>query len=1333
MRPRWRHPVAAAGVLLCAAAVLPANASPSSTADVSPSSTPNASTSSTANAPTSSTPNASTSTANASTITANASTGSTGNAPTASSTSNAPTRSTGDASTNTPNASTSSSPDASTGSTGKRPIVGAANGVSATVTLITGDRARLTHTADGQPAVRLLAGPDGITPDYETSRDGDRVFVYPSSAAGALAGGLVDPEFFDVTGLVAQGYDDAHQQTIPVIAQYGDIARTALAATPAPTGATEAPKALPAVNSMAYPLSKDQAGAAFAELTNTRSRSGRGITKLWLDRAMKTTLADSTAQVGAPAAWKAGLDGTGSTVAVLDTGVDAGHPDLAGRIAQAKDFTGSEYGTDDKVGHGTHVASTIAGTGAESNGKERGVAPGTKLLIGKVLDDSGSGSESDIIAGMQWAVDNKADAISMSLGAPVPATTCDDPIAQAVTQLSNSSSSLFVIAAGNMGAGPSTVSSPGCAPQALTVGAVDSNDATAYFSSRGPVAGTHVEKPELAAPGVGILAANAGGRGVYAYQTMSGTSMATPHVSGAVAIAKQAYPSLTGAQLKNLLVSSADPNIPGDVQEVGAGRLDIAKLLTTAVTGPSSVYGGTYAWPQSGTADKNVNLTYTNSGSTPIDLRLSVEDAVGNDGRPLTAPVVRVPQHVVVPAKSTATVPVTVRPGQKLNPSALGDVTARIVATGRGQRVSTSFNLYLQPTTVSVKVSLIDRAGNPATGASSLDLVNTDTANGERRLNSGATEQVFQVRPGRYYVGAYALTPQTGATGAPASVSYLAQPDLTISRDTTIVLDARKAHQLTVTTQRPTQLGSTTLTFERQWPASWLHSGSMTTGPLTKDLYADVTGTVAKGNGSFEFGHWTRRIAPIVSSMRTTDGLALTPAAAQAGFGNLDGKGGAQLVDGGAGSAAELAGAAGKVALVHLAAGASDSSVQSAAAKAGVTALLLYRDDAVNWLPSVGFAPSPVPVYTVPNTQGAALATKLAAGPVSLTWSASASTPYAYTLGFFDDKQLTGPQRHYVSDRSLGRIDATYNSMGVRTNFEDLTSALRPTGVAFAIGGIDPIAVPSSRTEYLTADGTSWFKSVISSMPWGEVMSDRYRTFKPGQEVKDSWYGGVVAPGVRADNDGAPQLIAERQGDLLGVAPTMWADSAGHWADQGSFGDLGNLELKRDGVTVGTSYDPMGVFTVPADDGSYELTLRTNKIGAPAKIWARSVSTTTTWSFRSHEEPDVYSRALPLLMPRLGLPADGLKTVAASNVTIPARFDTNPGYDAGALTAAKVWTSTDGGTTWTEGSAHLTKQGADLVVDHSGDTGKQVSLRVELTDAHGAKVTQTIDHAYDIR
>lgn len=134
-----------------------------------------------------------------------------------------------------------------------------------------------------------------------------------------------------------------------------------------------------------------------------------------LDGKVKATLDRSTAQINAPAAWKAGYEGQGVKVAVLDTGVDANHPDLAGRVAEAKDFSGSPS-TDDHFGHGTHVAATVGGTGAASSGTRRGVAPRADLLIGKVLGDDGFGSESSVIDGMEWAASQHAKVVNMSLG-----------------------------------------------------------------------------------------------------------------------------------------------------------------------------------------------------------------------------------------------------------------------------------------------------------------------------------------------------------------------------------------------------------------------------------------------------------------------------------------------------------------------------------------------------------------------------------------------------------------------------------------------------------------------------------------------------------------------------------------------------------------------------------------------------------------------------------------------------------------------------------------------------------------------------------------------------
>jgi subtilisin family serine protease len=158
-----------------------------------------------------------------------------------------------------------------------------------------------------------------------------------------------------------------------------------------------------------------------------------------------------------------GATGKGVKVAVLDTGVDATHPDLKGRIAGQKNFT-ETADTVDRFGHGTHVAATIAGTGAAADGERRGVAPDADLLIGKVLDDDGYGSESEIIAGMEWAAAN-APIVSMSLGG-YSDDPANDPLTKAVDELTAKDGALFVVAAGNDGA-PDSIESPGIAGSAL--------------------------------------------------------------------------------------------------------------------------------------------------------------------------------------------------------------------------------------------------------------------------------------------------------------------------------------------------------------------------------------------------------------------------------------------------------------------------------------------------------------------------------------------------------------------------------------------------------------------------------------------------------------------------------------------------------------------------------------------------------------------------------------------------------------------------------------------------------------------------------------------------
>lgn len=271
--------------------------------------------------------------------------------------------------------------------------------------------------------------------------------------------------------------------------------------------------------------------------------------------------------------------GNNVVVAVLDTGVYP-HPDLTkpkNRILYFKDFINNKEHPYDDNGHGTHVAGTIAGNGTMSKGKYNGIAPEAKIIGIKVLDSNGSGNTSDILAGMQWVLDNKDKynirIVSLSLGSKPNKTTTLDPLIKGVNALWENNL-VVVAAAGNSGPKKSTIASPGVSPKIITVGASDdmrtiepSDDGIADFSSRGPV-GCCGKKPDLVAPGVNIIS-TATDREYNGdknspnldnmskpYRTMSGTSVSTPIVSGCIALILEKYPSLSPDDVKKLLKKS---------------------------------------------------------------------------------------------------------------------------------------------------------------------------------------------------------------------------------------------------------------------------------------------------------------------------------------------------------------------------------------------------------------------------------------------------------------------------------------------------------------------------------------------------------------------------------------------------------------------------------------------------------------------------------------------------------------------------------------------------------------------------------------------------------
>jgi len=387
-----------------------------------------------------------------------------------------------------------------------------------------------------------------------------------------------------------------------------------------------------------------------------------GIAYISPNRPMKGSLDITTQTVNANLVWPLGYTGTGVGVAVIDSGVALRH-DLTGpngatsRVVYSQNFV-SGQDTTDGYGHGTHVAGIIGGNGDDSTGSLfsrtfKGVAPNVNIISLKVLDQYGNGQEADVISAIQTAIALKnaynIRVINLSLGRPVFESYTLDPLCQAV-EAAYQAGIVVVAAAGNYGRdnsrntrGYGTIASPGNDPYVITVGATNAkgtpspyDDQIASYSAKGPTAIDHIVKPDIVAPGNGVVSLLAstsctlyahsnlthvsntydmvGTSGTStSYLKLSGTSMATPVVAGAAALLIQKTPSLTPDQVKERLMRSARKILPAymssidvitfnsysmiaDIFTVGAGYLDINAalqnndLINVPAMSPSVIY-----------------------------------------------------------------------------------------------------------------------------------------------------------------------------------------------------------------------------------------------------------------------------------------------------------------------------------------------------------------------------------------------------------------------------------------------------------------------------------------------------------------------------------------------------------------------------------------------------------------------------------------------------------------------------------------------------------------------------------------------------------------------
>lgn len=270
--------------------------------------------------------------------------------------------------------------------------------------------------------------------------------------------------------------------------------------------------------------------------------------------------------------------GKGVGVALFDTGIYP-HMDFGDRIYAFADFISYRKLPYDDNGHGTCVAGILGGSGAASMGKYKGMAPGCSLIGLKVLDRFGNGNKEDILAAFQWLMNHREEyrirVVNISVGTTYRTRNDKDVLVRGVEQLWDQGL-VVVAAAGNQGPEPGSITAPGCSKKVITVGSSDMLMGKEGISGRGPTFEC-VCKPDLVAPGRRIMSCAAGAGNTYGMK--SGTSMSTPMISGAAALALEKDPMLTNVDIKMMLRDSADDlGLPKNQQ--GWGKVNCKKFLS---------------------------------------------------------------------------------------------------------------------------------------------------------------------------------------------------------------------------------------------------------------------------------------------------------------------------------------------------------------------------------------------------------------------------------------------------------------------------------------------------------------------------------------------------------------------------------------------------------------------------------------------------------------------------------------------------------------------------------------------------------------------------------
>ncbi|MEV7992147.1 S8 family serine peptidase [Streptomyces sp. NPDC086077] len=1196
-----------------------------------------------------------------------------------------------------------------------------------TVTLVTGDKVTVAGEGDAQ-SVRSVTDPHGRSSGAHVMSVGSDTYVYPDAAVPYIASDALDEQLFNVTELLKDGYDDARSDRLPLIVTYTDAAARSRSAK-TPEGAR---KTLNLSSIQGAAISAEHARAAdfWASLTGTAARTasgGRlagGIAKVWLDGKVEATLSDTTTQIGAPEVWDGGHTGQGVDVAVLDTGIDASHPDLADRIAATESFVPGEDVTD-RHGHGTHVASTVAGTGAASGGTEKGVAPGASLHIGKVLDDFGSGQDSWILAGMEWAArDQNAKVVSMSLGGG--ATDGTDPLSEAVNRLSEETGALFVVAAGNSGPAPYTVSAPGAADAALTVGAVHGPgkgvDQLASFSSRGPRVGDNAVKPELTGPGVDVLAARSryAPEGEGAYQTMSGTSMATPHVAGAAALLAAKHPDWTGQQLKDALVSTTASTQRFSPFEAGSGRVDVAAAVKGTLVASGDAYAqARYPYTPGQTVRKDV--TYTNSGAEPVTVDLSLSPGQRPEGLfSLTD------TRLTVPAHGTASVGVITHLDAAEDNAAYA---ALLVASGAdGTALTrTPVGVNKEGRRVTLTVTAKDRQGKALPGTLVLKDVERNTAPKAYAIDASGRMDL-RLSPGTYSAWMNADVPGIDGTHTLGFAMFSA-PQIDLDADRAVRFDAASLRKAAAVTPQPTanqfmrvdQYRTNTGLFpflDSYMPEYWRYDS----------LWVTPTPKVTKG--SYVFATRWRQIEPPLtfsSGSRTYADVTVQSLSPQL----PEGTGTYRAVWAGDGSAADFreVKVRGQVAVVRRSDTVSAPDQAAAAARAGARQLLILNDGYGKLDPWADLPDAaPLPVASLGTDDSARLLSRLREpGTATLKVVSHPHPRYVYDLIRHHDGAVPKDPSYRPGPGDLARVDESFRNttQGQAVAYREDVSLVfdRPTLVQPT-----RVAAQGTLTSWVSAgDGARWISSAAM-----RDLGERgvTRTYTPRSTTSETWFSPIQRP--RVLDDGISWQAPYRVGDIISTSVLpAWGDSGAHAGVAWVEGDTSKVSLHQGDQLLGEDFNERIVTAeeLSPDPRPYRIVVE-GKRNLPDRPY--STRTRTEWGFTSATTDHTVLTPLPLVQLDYAVATDlsGRADRRAGLAVTASHLKGAAG--AGVIRTVTLEVSYDDGATWHGTTLRESGDGWKARLD-APSRARFASLRTTARDSEGNSVGQTLIRAFGLK